>query len=86
MAVAKANNLDIETVNVDLEAAGEEYKKVNPLSKVPTFVGADGYTLYECIAIAIYGTFIDNMCWASSKRLPCLAPHFEARTHTSCQI
>ena len=57
LAVAKANNLDIETVNVDLEAAGEDYKKINPLSKVPTFVGADGYTLYECIAIAIYGTF-----------------------------
>ncbi|CCC10092.1 hypothetical protein SMACR_02671 [Sordaria macrospora] len=54
LAVAKANNLDIEVVNVDLEAANEDYKKVNPLAKVPTFVGADGYTLYECIAIAIY--------------------------------
>ncbi|KAK3501531.1 putative translation elongation factor eEF-1, gamma chain [Neurospora crassa] len=54
LAVAKANNLDLEVIKVDLEAAIEEYKKVNPLGKVPTFVGADGYTLFECIAIAIY--------------------------------
>jgi len=34
----------------------EEYKKVNPLGKIPTFVGADGFVLSECIAIAIYIT------------------------------
>merc|ERR1711964_378208 len=33
-----------------------EYLKINKLGKVPTFVGADGYTLHECIAIAIYIT------------------------------
>lgn len=86
MAVAKANNLDIEVVNVDLEAANEDYKKVNPLAKVPTFVGADGYTLYECIAIAIYGTFIDKICWASSKDcLRCL-PRTLKHAHTLRQI
>ncbi|KAK3403502.1 hypothetical protein B0T20DRAFT_401099 [Sordaria brevicollis] len=54
LAVAKANNLDIEVEKVTINPATEEYKKVNPLGKVPTFVGADGYTLQECIAIAIY--------------------------------
>merc|ERR1711977_558566 len=37
-------------------AFSAEYLKINKLGKVPTFVGADGYTLHECIAIAIYIT------------------------------
>jgi len=57
LAVAKANNLDIEIVNTDTEKPSDEFLKANPLSKVPTFVGADGYVLSECIAIAIYGTY-----------------------------
>ncbi|KAK0727372.1 hypothetical protein B0T26DRAFT_672048 [Lasiosphaeria miniovina] len=56
LAVAKANNLDLETVDVDTTNPTPEYLKINPLSKIPTFVGADGYTLSECIAIAIYVT------------------------------
>lgn len=36
----------------------EEYKKVNPLGKIPTFVGADGFVLSECIAIAIYSKLL----------------------------
>lgn len=56
-AVAKANNLDLEVEEVDTANASAEYLKLNPLSKVPTFVGADGYVLFECIAIAIYSTF-----------------------------
>ncbi len=56
LAVAKANNLDLEVVPTDSEAKDPEYLKINPLGKVPTFVGADGYVLYEAIAIAIYGT------------------------------
>lgn len=71
MAVAKANNLDLEIVKVDLENVTEEYKKINPLGKVPTFVGADGYTLFECIAIAIYGTLTE--CVGRQARLPCPA-------------
>jgi hypothetical protein len=55
-AVAKANNLDLEVEEVDTANASAEYLKLNPLSKVPTFVGADGYVLFECIAIAIYST------------------------------
>jgi elongation factor 1-gamma len=57
LAVAKANGLDLEVVNTDPATAGPEYLKYNKLGKVPTFVGADGYVLHECIAIAIYGTF-----------------------------
>ena len=41
LAVAKANNLDIEIVNVDTEQPTAEFSKANPLAKVPTFVGAD---------------------------------------------
>lgn len=55
-AVAKANNIDLEIVEVDTTAPPPELSAANPLAKVPTFVGADGYTLSECIAIAIYIT------------------------------
>ena len=55
--MAKANNLDLETVVVDTTNPTPEYLKYNKLGKVPTFVGADGYVLSECMAIAIYGTF-----------------------------
>lgn len=34
-----------------------EYLKINPLGKVPTFQGEDGFVLSECIAIAIYREF-----------------------------
>ena len=53
--MAKANGLDLDFVETDTANATAEYLKYNKLSKVPTFVGADGYVLSECIAIAIYG-------------------------------
>lgn len=56
LAVAKANNLDLATVETDTSKPTPEYLKYNKLAKVPTFVGADGYVLTECIAIAIYVT------------------------------
>jgi elongation factor 1-gamma len=56
-AVAKANNLDLATVNVDTDKPTDEFLKVNKLGKVPAFVGSDGYVLTESMAIAIYGTF-----------------------------
>ena len=56
-AVAKANNVELEIVETEpAKGVSAEYLKLNPLGKVPTFVGADGYTLHECIAIAIYST------------------------------
>jgi elongation factor 1-gamma len=56
-AVAKANGLDLDIVEVDTTKPSAEFLKANPLSKVPTFTGADGYTLTECMAIAIYSKF-----------------------------
>jgi hypothetical protein len=55
-AVAKANDLQLEEVEVDVKAPAADFLKANPLHKVPTFVGADGFVLTECIAIAVYGT------------------------------
>ncbi len=54
--VAKANKLDLEIVETEpAKGVPAEYLKINPLGKVPSFEGADGYVLTECIAIAIYG-------------------------------
>ncbi|KAI0129958.1 hypothetical protein BJ170DRAFT_681438 [Xylariales sp. AK1849] len=56
LAVAKANGLEIEPVVIDTTQPTPEFLKYNPLSKVPVFVGADGYVLTESIAVAIYVT------------------------------
>jgi elongation factor 1-gamma len=56
-AVANANNIDLEIVPTEpAKGVSEEYLKLNKLGKVPTFVGEDGFTLHESIAIAIYIT------------------------------
>ncbi|KAF2665513.1 putative elongation factor 1-gamma 2 [Microthyrium microscopicum] len=55
--VAKANDIDLEIVQTETGAsAPADYLLYNKLGKIPTFVGADGYVLSECIAIAIYIT------------------------------
>lgn len=55
LAVAKENGLEIETICEDpSKGVSAEYLKINPLGKVPTFQGSDGFVLSECIAIAIY--------------------------------
>ncbi|EON96143.1 putative elongation factor 1-gamma protein [Phaeoacremonium minimum UCRPA7] len=56
LAVAKANDVKLDIVDTDTKKPTAEYLKQNKLGKVPTFVGADGYVLSECIAIAIYIT------------------------------
>jgi hypothetical protein len=56
-AVATANSLELEEVAADTKNPSPDFVKANPLHKVPTFVGADGFVLTECIAIAIYGTW-----------------------------
>ncbi len=49
--------MDLEIVEtIPEKGVSAEYLKINKLGKVPTFVGADGYTLHEGIAIAIYST------------------------------
>ncbi|KAL4898967.1 hypothetical protein BDW74DRAFT_171879 [Aspergillus multicolor] len=57
VAIAKANGLplEIKTITSALEAP-ESYRELNPLGKIPTFVGADGLVLTESIAIALYIT------------------------------
>jgi elongation factor 1-gamma len=64
LAVAKANNIELELVETNNVKAGigspPGYLKLNPLGKIPTFEGKDGYVLTECIAIAIYSTFEDS--------------------------
>lgn len=54
LAVAKENNLDIELVETKPPVQDLEYFKLNPLGKIPTFVGANGYILTETMAIAVY--------------------------------
>lgn len=54
LSVAKENNLDIELVETRPPNTTVDYLKLNPLNRVPTFVGADGFILTEVIAIAIY--------------------------------
>jgi elongation factor 1-gamma len=66
--VAKANGLDIEVVEVPTgEKATADYLKYNKLGKIPTFVGADGYVLTECVAIAIYSKLY-MLCFIFSPR------------------
>lgn len=53
--MANVNNLDIEFVHTEpAKGVSDDYKLINKLGLVPSFVGADNFTLTECIAIAIY--------------------------------
>ncbi|KAI4278871.1 MAG: hypothetical protein LQ337_000681 [Flavoplaca oasis] len=55
--VAKANKLDLDIVEtVPANGVSQDYLKINHLGRIPSFVGADGYTLTESMAIAIYIT------------------------------
>ncbi|OAQ96169.1 hypothetical protein LLEC1_02809 [Akanthomyces lecanii] len=56
-AVAKANGLDVKVTTVDLSVARTpEHLTGSPIGRVPAFVGEDGFTLHEAVAIAIYFT------------------------------
>lgn len=74
LAVAKANGLDLETVEVDTNAPTPEYLKLNALGKVPTFEGQDGYVLHECMAIAIYRKSYCRHFLASALHPPGILP------------
>ncbi|KXJ92671.1 hypothetical protein Micbo1qcDRAFT_160435 [Microdochium bolleyi] len=56
LAVAKANGIDLDVEIVDTTNPTPEFLAANPVSKVPAFVGVDGYNLTEAMAIAIYIT------------------------------
>ena len=63
--MAKENKLDLEIVPTEpAKGVSQDYLKINPLGRIPAFVGADGYTLTECMAIAIYGMFSNNVLLA----------------------
>jgi hypothetical protein len=54
--------LELELVNTEANSAAAfnqsaEYLKLSPLGKIPAFEGANGFTLSESIAIAVYGMF-----------------------------
>lgn len=55
-AVAKANDLELNLVEVDFAKPTPEHLKAHKLGKIPAFVGEDGFALSESIAIAIYRT------------------------------
>ena len=64
LVAAKANDVEVELVETEANANAEfnksaEYLKLSPLGKVPAFEGANGYTLSESIAIAVYGMYFD---------------------------
>lgn len=66
-AVAKANKLELEFVKtIPWEGTPTEYLKINPLGRIPSFEGADGYVLTECIAIAIYSRLL--VIWVDNPR------------------
>lgn len=52
--VAKANNLDLELVETKAGGGNPSFLNINPLDKIPAFVGANGFTLSECLAISVY--------------------------------
>lgn len=55
--MAKANNIKLDLVHTEpSKGVSNDYKLLNKLGRVPTFVGSDGYVLTESIAIAIYRT------------------------------
>ncbi|PLB49469.1 eEF1-gamma domain-containing protein [Aspergillus steynii IBT 23096] len=61
LVAAKANDVELELVNTQANSAADfnksaEYTKLSPLGKIPAFEGANGYTLSEAIAIAVYVT------------------------------
>lgn len=60
LVAAKANDVELELVNTKGDSSdafnkSAEYTKLSPLGKIPAFEGANGYTLSEVIAIAVYG-------------------------------
>ena len=79
--MAKANQLEIEVIEAtDEKPFPPEYAKLNPLGKIPSFEGKDGYQLTECIAIAIYCKCSDRV-----GRLV-LPPASDTHTHIPCMM
>ena len=74
MAVAKANNLDLEVITADPQKPTVEHLKANPLGKIPAFLGEDGFALSEAIAVAIYSeleAFLICHTWCAVRSAQC---------------
>ncbi|OJJ04669.1 hypothetical protein ASPVEDRAFT_44205 [Aspergillus versicolor CBS 583.65] len=61
LVAAKHNDLELELVETQANPAADfnksdAYTKLQPLGKIPAFEGANGFTLSEVIAIAVYVT------------------------------
>ncbi|KAL5360894.1 hypothetical protein BJX96DRAFT_151025 [Aspergillus floccosus] len=61
LVAAKANDVDLKLVETQANANADfnksaEFTRINPVGKIPAFEGANGYTLSEAIAIAVYVT------------------------------
>jgi elongation factor 1-gamma len=55
--------VDIETVDTTVgKDVKPEYLAINPLGQVPTFVGANGFTLSETIAITVFCRSFQKTC------------------------
>ncbi|KAL2782726.1 hypothetical protein BJX66DRAFT_345573, partial [Aspergillus keveii] len=59
LVAAKHNDLELELVETQASSSSEfntsaAYQKIQPLGKIPAFEGANGFTLSEAIAIAVY--------------------------------
>ena len=82
LVAAKHNGLELDLVKTEANSAknsAAEYRKVQPLGKIPAFEGANGFNLSEAIAIAIYGTlmtsvlfgfFLSSFCNSTIPRRP----------------
>ncbi|KAL2830750.1 glutathione S-transferase [Aspergillus cavernicola] len=59
LALAKRNGLDLKIIYAEKrnQEAYQELCKYNAVGQVPTFVGADGYVLSECIPLTLYFAF-----------------------------
>ena len=76
--MANVNNLDIEFVHTEpAKGVSDDYKLINKLGLVPSFVGADNFTLTESIAIAIYRKS-RRFSWTSLGTTP---PNHNPRNH-----
>lgn len=82
LAVAAKNKLDIEIIETrpanslaqPPDGVPPEYFELHPLGKVPTFKGADGFVITECIAIVLYCksaiSLVTSKPWTLANKQP----------------
>jgi len=69
--VAKENGLQLEIVEQNpMKGVSSDYTRVNQLGKIPSFEGADGFILSECLAIAVYSMLPLSHLHSAHARVP----------------